>query len=80
MAATAPMKVGFEIDYPGLDQRIRDARKNSDRSITQLAADIDISVANWYAIEQGRIKVFPIATLRKIEEVLGVDFGVQPGS
>ena len=70
------MKVGWEIDVPGLGQRIRDARYESGRTITQLAAEADISVANWYAIEQERIKVLPITTLRRIEQVLGIDFGV----
>ncbi|WP_242038014.1 MULTISPECIES: helix-turn-helix domain-containing protein [Nostocales] len=72
------MKVGWEIEVPELGQRIRDARHESGRTITQLAAEADISVANWYAIEQERIKVLPIATLRRIEQVLGVEFGVQP--
>ena len=72
------MKVGWEIDVPELGQRIRDARHESGRTITQLAAEADISVANWYAIEQERIKVLPLPTLRRIEQVLGIEFGVQP--
>ncbi|MBG1259609.1 MAG: helix-turn-helix domain-containing protein [Nostoc sp. JL23] len=72
------MKVGWEIDVPELGQRIRDARHKSGRTITQLAAEADISVANWYAIEQERIKVLPLPTLRRIEQVLGIEFGVQP--
>jgi transcriptional regulator with XRE-family HTH domain len=72
------MKVGWEIDVPELGQRIRDARHESGRTITQLAAEADISVANWYAIEQERIKVLPLTTLRRIEQVLGIDFGIQP--
>lgn len=72
------IKVRVEIDVPDLGQRIRDARHESGRSITQLAAEADISVANWYAVEQERIKVLPLTTLRRIEQVLGVDFGVEP--
>ena len=72
------MKVGWEIDVPELGQRIREARHKSGRTITQLAAEADISVANWYAIEQERIKVLPLPTLRRIEQVLGIEFGVQP--
>lgn len=72
------MKVSLEpIDVPDLGQRIRDARHKTDRTITQLAAEADISVANWYAIEQERVKVLPITTLRRIEQVLGVSFGVE---
>lgn len=71
------MKVGFEINVPGLGQRIRDARHKTGRTITQLAAEADISVANWYAIEQERVKVLPITTLKRIEQVLGVNFEVE---
>lgn len=71
------MKVGFEIDVPGLGQRIRDARHKTGRTITQLAAEADISVANWYAIEQERVKVLPITTLQRIEQVLKVNFEVE---
>lgn len=71
------MKVGLEIDVPELGQRIRDTRHKTGRTITQLAAEADISVANWYAIEQERVKVLPITTLRRIEQVLNFDFGVK---
>ena len=70
------MKVGLEINVPELGQRIRDARHKTGRTITQLAAEADISVANWYAIEQERVKVLPLTTLRRIEQVLKIDFGV----
>jgi ribosome-binding protein aMBF1 (putative translation factor) len=70
------MKVGLEINVPELGQRIRDARHKTGRTITQLAAEADISVANWYAIEQERVKVLPLTTLRRIEQVLKFDFGV----
>ncbi len=70
------MKVGLEINVPDLGQRIRDTRHKSGRTITQLAAEADISVANWYAIEQERVKVLPVTTLRRIEQVLKFDFGV----
>lgn len=72
------MKVGFEIDVPELGQRIREARHRSSSTITQLAALADISVANWYAIEQERVKVLPINTLKRIEQVLGVKFEDRP--
>ena len=32
---------------------------------------------NWYKIEAEETKGLPIETLRKIEELLGVDFGVK---
>lgn len=74
--SSAVMKVGFEVDVPNLGSLIREARHASDKSITKLAAASDISVANWYAIEQERIKVLPVSTLRRIEEVLEIQFDV----
>ena len=66
----------LRIDVPGLGERIRQARKADDRSLTKLAALADMSVQNWYAIENEDIKVLPESTLRKIEAALGVDFGI----
>ena len=43
----------------------------------QLAASAGMTAANWYVIEAEEIKALPIETLRRIEEVLGVDFGVE---
>lgn len=70
----------IDIDVPGLGQRIRElrkARKSDSRSLTELAAAAGMTTANWYAIEAEEIKALPIETLRRIEEVLGVDFGVK---
>lgn len=63
-------------EVPGLGQRIKDIRKADSRSLTRLAADAGMTTANWYAIESEEIKALPIETLRRIEEVLGVDLGV----
>lgn len=42
--------------------------------VTQPAFEANISVTNWYAIEQERVKVLLIRTLWRIEQVLDVSF------
>lgn len=59
-------------EYDGLGQKIKECRKNSDKSITSLAADAGISVAYWNKIESENIVALPIETLRGIEKALGV--------
>lgn len=74
----AAMKVSRTtvVDVPGLGERIKRARKADPRSLVQICGLIDITPANWYKIEAEETKVLPIETLRRIEDVLGVDFGV----
>ncbi|MGR3278485.1 helix-turn-helix domain-containing protein [Acaryochloris marina NIES-2412] len=71
------MKVGIEIDVPGLGEKIRAARKESNLGLTQLAANAGLSVSGWYSIEQERVKILPMETLRNIEASLGCTFNVE---
>jgi len=73
------MKVRKTIDreFPGLGSRIKRAREQDARSLVQICAEIDMTPANWYKIENEETKVLPLETLRKIEDVLQVNFGVQ---
>ncbi|MBW4422629.1 MAG: helix-turn-helix domain-containing protein [Myxacorys californica WJT36-NPBG1] len=66
-----------EIDIPGLGEQIKKARETDDRSVTELAKKVGISRNYWYQLEAESV-LGGVAedTLRKIEEVLGVDFGV----
>ena len=70
------MKVGIEIDVPGLGEAIREKRKAADVGLTQLAAKAGLSVSGWYSIEQERVKILPIETLRNIEAALDCSFGI----
>lgn len=63
-------------DAPGLGKRIKEARKASPRTLKALAEAAGMHPVNWYRIEEEK-QVLPIETLRKIEAVLGVDFGVE---
>ena len=68
------------VSVPNLENRIRAERQRLQNetgvSVTQIAANADMSVQNWYRIEKGAHSI-PEETLRTIEEVLGVDFGVK---
>ncbi|MBE9041819.1 helix-turn-helix domain-containing protein [Oscillatoriales cyanobacterium LEGE 11467] len=57
-----------------LGQSIKEARKNSSKSITELAARAGMSASNWYRIESSQVLKLPISTLRAIEESLEVRF------
>jgi predicted transcriptional regulator len=71
------MKVYKEvsIDVLELGKRIKEAREADSRPLTTICDLIDMSRKNWYDIES-ESQSLPLETLRKIENVLGVDFGV----
>ena len=64
------------VEVPGLGAKIKQAREADGRSLTAICSAMSMSTANWYRIEQEKNDVIPEGTLRKIEDVLGVDFGV----
>jgi len=59
----------------GLGQKIKVAREADPRPLTTICKIMNMSSNNWYRIEK-ELQALPIETLRKIETVLGVDFGV----
>ena len=70
------------VEVPGLEGQIKAARKADKRSLLEICRQLkesgqSMTPANWYKIESGETKTLPLETLRKIEEVLGVDFGVE---
>lgn len=67
------------IDVPGIGMRIKNARERDPRSVEELAKAANMTRSNWYRIESEDNDVLPEPTLRKIEEVLSVDFGVSFG-
>ncbi len=67
----------IEIEVVGLSSRIRKAREADSRSLAEICRQIPMTTMNWYRIEAEETKALPIETLRRIEEVLGMDFGVQ---
>lgn len=71
-----PLKIRRYVDYdiPDLDKRLKEARKRSPKTITELAAEAGMSVANWYRIEGGNVDYLPETTLQAMEAALGETF------
>ncbi|MEM7713165.1 MAG: helix-turn-helix transcriptional regulator [Cyanobacteria bacterium P01_A01_bin.68] len=67
----------IEIEVPKLGDRIRQARETDSRSLAEICRQMPMSTMNWYRIEAEETKALPVETLKRIEEVLGVDFGVK---
>ena len=67
----------IDINVPKLGQKIKEARERDSRSLSEICRQMEMSNMNWYKIESEETKALPIETLRRIEEVLGVDFGVK---
>lgn len=66
----------IEVDAPNLGERIKEVRSKDKRTLTDIASAAGMSVQNWYRIE-GERQVLSLEQLRRIESVLGVDFGVR---
>lgn len=67
----------IDIEIPGLGEKIRKIRERDSRSLTEICRQIPMTTMNWYKIEAEETKALPIETLRRIETVLGVDFGIE---
>jgi transcriptional regulator with XRE-family HTH domain len=70
------VKKVIEVEVPGLGERIRQAREVDRRSLAEICRQVPMSTMNWYRIEAEETKALPVETLKRIEEVLNVDFGV----
>ena len=64
-------------EVPGLEQKIKKARKACPKSVTDLASEAGMSVANWYRIESGKVEFLPKTTLEAMLAALGEDLGIQ---
>jgi hypothetical protein len=62
-------------DIDGLGAQIKAAREKDKRKLTKICAEADMTTANWYRIE-GEKQDLPEETLRRVEAILGIDFGV----
>lgn len=67
----------IDIDVPGLGARIKAAREADNRSLLSICKEVDLTPMYWYKIEGEEVKALPLETLRRIEKVLGVNFGVE---
>jgi len=65
------------IDFPGLGQRIKEARDKDERSLTRICKECDISRGYWYQLEAEDMRsAVTEEIIRKIEKVLNIDLGV----
>ncbi|MEX0271201.1 helix-turn-helix domain-containing protein [Leptolyngbyaceae cyanobacterium UHCC 1019] len=77
MSANVEIERVTRITVPGIGKMIKDARLRNPRSVNEIAKAAGMTRANWYRIENEENDVLPEATLRRIEEVLNIDLGVQ---
>ncbi|MEH1786508.1 MAG: helix-turn-helix transcriptional regulator [Nostoc sp.] len=66
-----------EIEVPDLPKQIAQAQKKSGKPVSEICVTVGFSRTYWYQIVNGREEAIAEDTLRKIEELLDVDFGVK---
>ena len=69
-----------ELEVDGLGEIVRQARLaiSQKKSLEQICREVGVSRTYWYDLEKEQIKgTLSVENLRKIEEVLGTDFGVK---
>lgn len=71
------VKVTAEYELDGFEDVLKQARKGSGRTTTDIAAAVGISTAHLYAVEGG--SAVSLLVLRKWCEVLGVEMPVLEG-
>lgn len=65
-------------EFPGLGQRIRQARERDIRSLSEICREYGISRSYWYQLEAEDLRSPATEDIiRKIEKALSVDLGVQ---
>ena len=66
-----------EIDIPDLSGKLLAARKAAKDSLLEICRQLDITPTYWYKLEKGEASTINYDLLRKIEEVLSLDFNVR---
>ncbi|MGB3205187.1 MAG: transcriptional regulator [Crinalium sp.] len=66
-----------EVEVLDLHKRIADAQKKSGKPVSEVCKEVGFSRAYWYQIVNEKEDSIANETLQKIEEVLGVNFGVE---
>ena len=68
-----------EVEIEGLGQKIKNARDalRGKKSLEQICNEVGVSSTYWYDLEKEKVKgTLSYENLQKIQEVLGVDLGV----
>lgn len=63
------------IEVPGLGDRLKKTRENDPRTLKRICEEVGMSTQNWYRLEDEK-QMLHIETLRKIEQVLKVNFNI----
>jgi transcriptional regulator with XRE-family HTH domain len=71
------MKISFEKEFPNIGNKIKKARQESGKTLTELAFAAGISTNHWIRIEKEGVKVLPESVLRGIEQALKIDLAVK---
>ncbi|XHX80807.1 MAG: helix-turn-helix domain-containing protein [Stenomitos frigidus ULC029] len=66
-----------EIDIPDLSGKLLAARKAAKESLLEICRQLEITPTYWYKLEKGEASTINYDLLRKIEEVLSLDFNVR---
>jgi transcriptional regulator with XRE-family HTH domain len=66
-----------EIDIPDLSGRLLAARKAAKDSLLEICRQLEITPTYWYKLEKGEASTINYDLLKKIEEVLSLDFNVR---
>lgn len=65
------------LDFPGLGQKIRQARERDQRTLTDICRDCKLSRSYWYQLEKEDLRAPATEdVIRRIEQVLNIDLGV----
>lgn len=77
MTVKVRKRIEKEQDFPDLPEKIRQARAQSDLTVTGLAKAAGISRKYWYQIENDKLEcALSYDTLCRIESALGVNLDV----
>ena len=66
-----------EIDVPGLAARLISARKASDMSLLEICRQLSITPTYWYKLEKGDAATISYDLLKRIEDLLALNLGIE---
>jgi|SanBayMetagenome_1026888.scaffolds.fasta_scaffold24360_1 transcriptional regulator with XRE-family HTH domain len=66
----------ISVEVPDLPERLKAARVKDGRRVQLLATLSEISTGYWYKLENGESQKVSKDIIDRIQQVLGVDFGV----
>lgn len=78
MASTMKIRIIRDVEIPDLGARIKAAREADPRPVGELAKLAGISRGYWYDLEAEKFRTaVPLATIKGVADVLGIDLGIK---